>query len=333
MRKLKITKIYREQLTPMKEFLKSEVLSLEVFLSIASKAEQSVDKDVESLVGYFQNLESSRIFAMSHLYGKSYEEMIAEERECGEEINKLRWLNARNVLAIAQEYQESGVPIQDLLLAGMQGVKNAAFAYNFNPNEPFADFAISVIRRHIELRIQTRDIPFSHPGNEYEEIHAKALDSHCDHCRGNGDLEKFLRLKSPKHRAHLFATAKINRCRKELIEIADHVEWKLVDIALHLPDDYDERDKFIRTQSYKVSDPIYTGECQDLVKPCGGEWCICTVNGEHIAISTLTDRESLHNIADAFCEILTNLMQENKILPFREWRATRGGRGTRIVNE
>lgn len=313
-----------DPLIEAKEYLQGETFNLEEFSKLIPEMVQAVNSDAEFLVEVFQDLESSCILAMSHLHGRSYEEMIAEKRECGEEINKLRWLNAHNVLAIAQEYQDAGVPIQDLLLAGMQGVRNAAFAYNFNPNEPFADFAISVIRRHIELRIQTGEIPFSQPGNEYEQIHAKALDSHCDHCCGNGNLENFLRLKSPKHRAHLFATAKVNRCRKELIETADLVEWKLVDSALHLPDDYDERDKFIRTQPYKVNDPLYTGECKDLVKPCNGEWHICaSPNGERIAINALTNRASLHNIAETLCEILSNLMQ-NKSLSFREWRATRG---------
>lgn len=308
----------------MTEFLKSEEFNLEELLSIASKAEQSVREDMESLVGDFQNLESSCILAMSHLHGKSYEEMIAEERECGEEINKLRWLCSRNVLAIAQEYQAAGVPIQDLLLAGMQGVKNAAFAYNFSPNENFITFAAPIIRKHIEGFVETGEIPFSQPGNEYEEIHAKALEAHCEHFRGNSLLEKFLRLNSAKQRTNLFAAAKISRCRKEVIKTADLVEWQRVDIALHLPDDYDERDKFIRTQPYRVHDALYDGECQDLVKPCGGEWHICTApEGKRIAISAIADRESLHNVAEVLCEILSNQMKQKR-MSFREWRAAKG---------
>lgn len=308
----------------MTEFLKSEEFNLEELLSIASKAEQSVREDMESLVGYFQNLESSCILAMSHLHGKSYEEMIAEERECGEEINKLRWLCSRNVLAIAQEYQAAGVPIQDLLLAGMQGVKNAAFVYNFSPDESFITFVAPIIRKHIEGFVQTGEIPFSQPGNEYEEIHAKALESYCEHYRGYGNIENFMRLNPAKQRSHLFATAKINRCRKELVKIADLVEWKMVDMALHLPDDYDERDKFIRTKPYRVHDALYDGECQDLVKPCGGEWHICTApEGKRIAISAIADRESLHNVAEVLCEILSNQMKQKR-MSFREWRAAKG---------
>lgn len=294
MRQLKITKSNRERLVliHIKEYLRSENFNLEEFAKLIPEMEQAMKYDTEYLVEVFQDLERSCILAMSHLHGQSYEELIAKVREDGEEINKLWWLNARNVLAIAQEYQDAGVSIQDLLLAGMQGVKNAAFAYRFTPNEDFTTFATPIVRKHIEQYVQTGEIPYSQSENEYEMVHSQALESHNEHCQGNGRLEKFLRLNPAKQRAHFFATSKINRCRKEVIEIADLVEWKKVDMALHLPDDYDERDKFIRTKPYRINDALYDGECQDLVKPCGGEWCTCTKpEGERIAISALTDRE------------------------------------------
>ncbi len=324
MRQLKITKSNRKPLIQVNEYLISDSFNLEEFARLIPEMEQAVERDAEFLVEVFQDLEHSCVLAMSHLHGKSYEELIAELRECGEEIDKLRWLCARNVLAISQEYQGSAMSMRELLLAGMQGVKNAAFAYNFNPDEDFESFAAPIIRKHIELYVQTGVIPYAQPGNEYEEIHAKAFDSYCEHCHGNGGIEKFMRVNSDKLRAQLFATAKIGRCHKELVKVADLVEWKMVDAALHLPDDYDERDKYIRTQPYMVHDARYDGECKDLVKPVGSEWCICVASGgERIPINQLTDRESMCNAMEALCVVLSNLMKK-KIVTFREWRAATG---------
>ena len=64
-----------------------------------------------------------------------------------------------------------------------------------------------------------------------------------------------------KERTLLFANSKISRCHKEIRMAADYVEWRRVDAATHLPDDYDERDKFIRTRSFKLQDTLYNGEC------------------------------------------------------------------------
>jgi hypothetical protein len=122
----------------------------------------------------------------------------------------------------------------------------------------------------------------------------------------------------------LFENAKIGRCRKEVITAADHAEWKMVDIALHLPDDYDERDKFIRTSTFMVQDALYCGECKDIVKPVGGEWSICTSPaGERIAISALTDRKSLRTVHEQLIEILSNLSKTG-FRSFHEWRIAKG---------
>ena len=73
-----------------------------------------------------------------------------------------------------------------------------------------------------------------------------------------------------------------------------------------------------------VQDTLYGGECKDLVKPVGGEWSLCTASeGEHIAISTLTDRESLHHVMEA---LVATLKEQSKVKPMelREWRAAKG---------
>lgn len=329
MRELKITRsVSRERLLlPIKEYLTGDNFSLDEFMNMISRMEQMIPKseinfDEAHLIEHYQKLESQCMFAMSHLrHGESYEDLIANIRENGEEIKKLRWLNARRVVAIAKEFQNSGVLVQELILAGMHGVKNAALTYDFNPYESFDDFATPIIHKHIELYVQTGELPFAHPGNEYEVQHARVLEDYYAYCGANSCLKQFARLHSPKHREHLFSNAKIGRCRKELIETAELVERKMVCMAVHLPDDYDERDKYIRTPSYTIQDAIYCGECKDLLKTTVGEWCLCTAPDEnHIAVSAITDRESLHHAMNALMEIVANLAKV-ETMSLRHWRA------------
>ena len=328
MRKLKIRQSVkrRAQLLPIKEYLTGENFCLDEFMDMVSRMEKMIheheaDFDETRLIEYYQELETNYVYSISHLRGRSYADVIADARENGEEILKLRWLNAHRVAAMAQEFQTSGVPVQELLLAGMQGVKNAALTYDFNPHKCFDDFAAPIIRRHMEQYILTGELPFAQPDNEYEAQHAKVLEAYHDYCSVNSHLRQFARFHSPKQRENLFAAAKINRCRKELIETAELVERKMVSMAVHLPDDYDESDKYIRTPSYTVQDAVYCGECKDLVKTTVGEWCLCTVpEGRHIAVSTVTDRESLHRAMNALMEIAANLIKL-EVMPLRHWRA------------
>lgn len=104
---------------------------------------------------------------------------------------------------------------------------------------------------------------------------------------------------------------------------ADYAEWRLVDIAVHLPDDYDERDKFIRTGAFTLHDALYSGECKDFVKSVGGEWCICAANGTRVPVRELTDRNSMRGALEILLEILEKT-PERRILKFDDWRAENG---------
>jgi DNA-directed RNA polymerase sigma subunit (sigma70/sigma32) len=328
MRQLKITKstTNRRPMYPsMKELLDKEPFDVEVFTKAVAAAEQEIKDKQDDLIREFQRLESNCVLAMSHLpEGQTYADLIADLRECGEEINKLRLLNARSILSIANGYCDSGVPLRELLLAAMQGVKNSALVYNCAPGGSFIDFAIPHIRKHIEEYIRSGKMPYSQPDNEYEKMHEELFDCYNKSCRGDNRIERFLRHNSKEQINNLFENAKIGRCRKEVITAADHAEWKMVDIALHLPDDYDERDKFIRTSTFMVQDALYCGECKDIVKPVGGEWSICTSPaGERIAISALTDRKSLRTVHEQLIEILSNLSKTG-FRSFHEWRIAKG---------
>ena len=104
---------------------------------------------------------------------------------------------------------------------------------------------------------------------------------------------------------------------------ADYAEWRLVDIAVHLPDDYDERDKFIRSASFTLHDALYCGECKDFVKPVGGEWSVCAAGGVRVPVGKLTDRGSMRNALEALLDVLENIPWTRN-LGFREWRADTG---------
>jgi hypothetical protein len=165
---------------------------------------------------------------------------------------------------------------------------------------------------------------FAELDKEYEEFHSKANNAYCEYCQKNGQLFDLVRFNSKGHIENLFANAKISRCRNEIIKVANCVEWKMVDTAVHLPDDYDERNKFIRSKPFIVQDALYNGECKDFVKVAGCEWFICTVHEEvRIPVLELTDRNSMRNAFESLMEILENLI-ERKTMSFSEWRAEMG---------
>ena len=105
MRQLKITKSItnrRPMYPAMKDLLGKEPFDVEEFTKVTADAEQEIKDKQDDLIREFQRLESSCVLAMSHLpEGQTYAGLIADLRECGEEINKLRLLNARSILSIA----------------------------------------------------------------------------------------------------------------------------------------------------------------------------------------------------------------------------------------
>lgn len=324
MRQLKITK--SRGASDIIECLKDDNFNLDEFIKRIPEEESLISCEEGSLLDDIQQgpRPGGRIplSEPENQQDISYEEMLADHYETCCETNELRWLSARRVLSIALEYENSGKPMQELLLAAMQGVKNAAFAYNFNPKIIFIDFAAPIIRRHIEQYIQDGESSFAALYREYKEILDNAKLAYDDYCNPVCNVATYS-AQPEKAREHLFANAKIGRCRKEIRMAADYAEWRLVDIAVHLPDDYDERDKFIRTASFTLHDALYSGECKDFVKPVGGEWSVCAANGVRVPVGELTDRGSMRNALEALLGVLENIPWTRN-LGFREWRAEKG---------
>ena len=330
MRQLKITKsITKRGAGHIIEHLKSKNFNLDEFIKKIAETELLIEHEERFLLYVFQDFTPGMGARMplNQVKEMSEEEHAAYIYETYEEcfeINQIRWLNAHRAIAITKEYEKCGKPIQELLLAAMQGVKNAAFAYTFSPKISFGDFAAPIIRRHIEQYLQTGESSFAELYKEYEEILDNAKLAYYDY-RYPKCKAAMYSAQSEKERALLFANSKISRCHKEIRKAADYVEWRRVDAATHLPDDYDERDKFIRTRSFKLHDALYNGECKDFVKSVtDGEWYICTVpDGTRVPVRELTDRDSMRGALEVLLEILEKT-PERRILKFDDWRAENG---------
>ena len=330
MRQLKITKSSRNRGgSRIIEYLKSKNFNLDEFIKTIAEAEQSIEHEDKFLLYVFQDFTPGMGARMplNQVKEMSEEEHAAYIYETYEEcleINQIRWLNAHRAIAITKEYEKCGKPIQELLLAAMQGVKNAAFAYTFSPKISFGDFAAPIIRRHIEQYLQTGESSFAELYREYKEILDNAKQAYYDY-RYPECKTAMYSVQPEKERAQLFANSKISRCHKEIRTAADYVEWRLIDAAAHLPDDYDERDKFIRTGSFKLQDALYNGECKDIVKSVtDGEWYICTVpDGTRVPVRELTDRDSMRETLEILLEILEKT-PARRILKFDDWRAENG---------
>ena len=327
MRQLKITKsITKRGASHIIEYLKSKNFNLDEFIKKIAETELLIEREERFLLYVFQDFTPGMGARMplNQVKEMSEEEHAAYIYETYEEcleINQIRWLNAHRVIAITKEYENSGKPIQELLLAGMHGVKNAAFAYTFSSKVSFGDFAAPIIRRHIEQYLQTGESSFAELYKEYKEILDNAKQAYYDY-RYPECKTAMYSVQPEKERAQLFANSKISRCHKEIRTAADYVEWRLIDAAAHLPDDYDGRDKFIRTRSFKLQDAIYNGECKDIVKSVtDGEWYICTVpDGTRVPVRELTDRDSMRGALEVLLEILEKT-PERRILKFDDWRA------------
>ena len=144
---------------------------------------------------------------------------------------------------------------------------------------------------------------------EYAKAYFEAKDIYSSKCSENSRLRLFMRKHSSRSRINFFSSARINRCYKELIEIADAIEQKMYAMQL-IPIDICK--KFVETGIYTLEDTLYSGECMDCVKSDNGEWCVKTVPDERkISFRELTDRTSLLRIADALASTLEELIERD----------------------
>ena len=103
----------------------------------------------------------------------------------------------------------------------------------------------------------------------------------------------------------------IDEWRDDVMEVADHVLEENVAL-MALPDDYDERDKHLRTEVYNIEEILYSGECKDVVKLKNGEWNACLANSEvRLPIKRLENVESLRQVMTALLKVLDGIRRHS----------------------
>lgn len=104
----------------------------------------------------------------------------------------------------------------------------------------------------------------------------------------------------------------IDEWRDAVMEVACHVLKENVALMAHVPDDYDERDKYLRTESYNIEETLYAGECKDVVKLKNGEWNACSANSEvRLPIKRLENVESLRQVMTALLKVLDGIRRHS----------------------
>ena len=104
----------------------------------------------------------------------------------------------------------------------------------------------------------------------------------------------------------------IDEWRDAVMEVADHVLKENVALMAHVPDDYDERDKYLRTEVYNIEEILYAGECKDVVKLKNGEWNACPAYSEvRLPIKWLENVESLCQMMTVLIKVLDGIRRHS----------------------
>ena len=84
-------------------------------------------------------------------------ELLKAIREKGSECDEMEQLsqsNMRFVAALAAQYQNRGLKLEELIPIGVEGLKKAALSYNLDGNVKFLHYAVSVMRQCLEEAVK-----------------------------------------------------------------------------------------------------------------------------------------------------------------------------------
>ena len=99
---------------------------------------------------------------MKSLLSEDEERRLAARIHAGDEraLNKLIEANLRFVVAIARQYQNKGLPIDDLISEGNIGLMKAARKYDGERGVRFVNYAVVFVRRQIEkaLKLESAEL-------------------------------------------------------------------------------------------------------------------------------------------------------------------------------
>ena len=87
--------------------------------------------------------------------------LLAHEEELGllkavqekgtdcDEMKQLEKANMRFIVSVANQYQKRGLPLEELIEAGLKGLRKGAMKYNFEADFKFIAYAVWWIRQSI----------------------------------------------------------------------------------------------------------------------------------------------------------------------------------------
>ena len=84
-------------------------------------------------------------------------ELLKAIREKGSDCDEMEQLcqsNMRFVVALAAQYQNRGLKLEELISIGVEGLKKAALSYNLDGNVKFLHYAVSVMRQCLEEAVK-----------------------------------------------------------------------------------------------------------------------------------------------------------------------------------
>ena len=107
------------------EFLKKEPFDIDEFLVMMGRAELLSREEEKTLV-------------------------IKAHQGDDEAMNQLLWANARFVINLVRQYKGKGTSVQELLMVGMAGLKNAVVEYDVHSEDPLIKFGVPLMREALE---------------------------------------------------------------------------------------------------------------------------------------------------------------------------------------
>lgn len=283
------------------------------------------------------------LIGREELLGAEEERMLIEQAQrdggvsadSSRAMSRLKCRKLRFVVSLVNQYQNQGLSLQMLIKAGVIGLERAVMSYDVNSEEKFLSFAVPQMRKLVEYCVSIGGLP--KPQGPRKLKITKSVtnrDAKPDSCKENSDSDgdvwahkrtpltfgTILLFSSSEMRDDFLSRESyLEHWHDAVAEVAEHAVWKMEDVAVHLPDGYEERDKTISTVPYFIEDAAYSGECKGFVKLKNvgseclfGEWCVCPVGAEPIPVTRLTDKKSLRRIVEALLCVIDGFTEWEK---------------------
>lgn len=280
------------------------------------------------------------LIGREELLGTEEERMLIEQAQrdggvsadSSRAMSRLKCHKLRFVVSLVSQYQNQGLSLQMLIKAGLIGFERAVMDYDVSSEEKFMHFAVPQMRKVVEYCIGIGGLP--KPQGPRKLKITKSVTNRDVNCEENsdsdGDVWPHKRIPLTFGTILLFSSSKIREdylstehCLEDwhdaITEVANHAMRKMEDIAVHFPDDYDERDKTICTVPYFIEDAAYSGECKNFVKSKNaeseclfGDWHVCPVGAEPIPVAKLTDKKALRRIVEALLSVIDGITEWEK---------------------